>query len=64
MTQDLERNAGGLPIRELGKTGLKVSIIGFGGGHFVRSHMDEQTSVRLLHTAISGERRVASSTEI
>ena len=30
MAQDLERNGAGLPIRELGKTGLKVSIVGFG----------------------------------
>ena len=52
MTQDLERNAGGLPVHELGKTGLKVSIIGFGGGHFVRPYIDEQTSVRLVQTAI------------
>ena len=52
MTQDVERNGGGLPVRELGKTGLKVSIIGFGGGHFVRPHLDEQMSVRLVHAAI------------
>ena len=35
MTQQLERNAGGLPVRELGNSGVKVSIIGFGGGHFI-----------------------------
>jgi len=52
MTQVLERNAGCLPARELGKTGLKVSIIGFGGGHFVRPDIDEQGSVRLVQTAI------------
>ncbi len=52
MSETIERNAGGLPVRELGKTGLKVSIIGFGGGHFVRSHVDEATSVRLVHSAI------------
>jgi predicted aldo/keto reductase-like oxidoreductase len=52
MTQDLERNAGGLPVRELGKTGLKVSIIGFGGGHFVRSNIDEKMSIRLVQSAI------------
>ena len=52
MTQDLERNEGGLPVRELGKTGLKVSIIGFGGGHCVRPHIDEQTTVRLVQMAI------------
>ncbi len=52
MIQALERNAAGLPIRELGKTGLKVSIIGFGGGHFVRPHLDEQASIRLIQRAI------------
>ena len=52
MTQDMERNAGGLPVRELGKTGLKVSIIGFGGGHFVRPGIDEQLSVQLVQRAV------------
>lgn len=52
MTQEIERNSAGLPVRELGKTGLKVSIIGFGGGHFVRPHLDEQGSVGLVHAAI------------
>lgn len=52
MTQELERNAAGLPVRELGKTGLKVSIIGFGGGHFVRPTIDEQMSIRLVQAAI------------
>jgi uncharacterized protein len=52
MTQELERNAAGLPVRELGKTGLKISIIGFGGGHFVRPSLDEQMSIRLVHAAI------------
>jgi predicted aldo/keto reductase-like oxidoreductase len=52
MKQNMERNAGDLPVRELGKTGLKISIIGFGGGHFVRPYIDEQTSVRLVQMAI------------
>ncbi|MEE3193937.1 MAG: aldo/keto reductase [Candidatus Poribacteria bacterium] len=52
MAQDLERNGAGLPIRELGKTGLKVSIVGFGGGHYIRSDINEQTSVRLVQNAI------------
>lgn len=52
MAKELERNAAGLPIRELGKTGLKVSIIGFGGGHFVRPYLDEQASIRLIQRAI------------
>ncbi len=52
MAQELERNAGGLPVRRLGKTDLKVSIIGLGGGHFVRPHLDEAASVKLVHAAI------------
>jgi hypothetical protein len=52
MPQTLERNAGGVPVRELGNTGLKISIIGIGGGHFVRPHLDEQASVRLIQMAI------------
>lgn len=52
MTQAIERNRGGIPVRELGKTGLKVSIVGFGGGHFVRPTIDEQMSIRLVQTAV------------
>jgi aryl-alcohol dehydrogenase-like predicted oxidoreductase len=40
-----ERNTGGLPLRELGKTGLKVSMIGFGGGHSASAKVDEATTV-------------------
>lgn len=52
MGQDVERNMGGLLIRELGKTGLKVSNLGFGGGHFIGKDLDVQESIRLLHQAI------------
>jgi uncharacterized protein len=52
MSQTIERNNAGIPVRELGKTGLKVSIVGLGGGHFVRPNIDEQMSVRLVHAAI------------
>ena len=52
MEQVLERNDAGIPIRQLGRTGLKVSIIGLGGGHFCRKHIDEAASVRLVRTAI------------
>ncbi len=52
MTDAIERNAGGVPVRELGKTGVNVSIIGFGGGHFIRPTIDEAMSVRLVQTAI------------
>jgi uncharacterized protein len=52
MTEQLERNAAGLPVRELGTTGVKVSIIGFGGGHFIRPTIDEAMSIRLVQSAI------------
>lgn len=54
MAQAIERNPSGIPVRELGKTGLKVSIIGFGGGHFVRPTIDEQTSIGLVQAAVDG----------
>ena len=52
MTEQLERNAAGMPVRELGTTGVKVSIIGFGGGHFIRPTIDEAMSIRLVQSAI------------
>ena len=52
MNQQIERNSAGIPLRPLGKTGVKVSIIGFGGGHFVRPSLDEQASINLVHAAI------------
>tara|TARA_Y100000588_G_scaffold261743_1_gene276333 strand:+ start:4544 stop:5461 length:918 start_codon:yes stop_codon:yes gene_type:complete len=41
-----------LPVRELGKTGVHVSIVGFGGGHSVRPDIDEQMTVRLIQSSI------------
>ena len=29
-------NDAGIPVRTLGKTGLEVSVLGFGGGHIRR----------------------------
>jgi len=52
MTQDIERNSDGVPVRTLGKTGLKVSVIGFGGGHCVRPYIDEAMTVKLIQSAI------------
>ena len=51
MTQ-LDSTAGDIPVRDLGKTGLKVSIIGFGGGHSVNPNIDERMTVRLIQKAI------------
>ena len=45
-------NAGGVPLRPLGTTGLDVSIVGIGGGHLSRKHISEQESIRLVQMAI------------
>ena len=52
MIETLRYNSAGLPVRTLGRTGLEVSIIGFGGGHFVRPHIDEKLSVRMVKMGI------------
>ncbi|MBP85368.1 MAG: aldo/keto reductase [Planctomycetaceae bacterium] len=45
-------NEAGVPIRPLGKTGLMVSVLGFGGGHFCRKHISENESIRLVQEAV------------
>ena len=52
MIETLRYNSAGLPVRTLVRTGLEVSIIGFGGGHFVRPHIDEKLSVRMVKMGI------------
>ena len=52
MRNQLLRNEAGIPVRVLGKTGLEVSIIGFGGGHSVRPDINVKTTIRLIHEAI------------
>ena len=42
----------GMPYRELGKTGEKVSLLCVGGYHIGRP--DEATAIRLMHEAIAG----------
>ena len=49
---DMKRNDAGMPVRPLGNTGVDVSILGFGGGHFCRKHVSEAMSVRLVQTAV------------
>ena len=48
----MEKNGAGIPVRELGRTGLTVSIIGFGGGHCVRPDIDEKQTVGLIQEAV------------
>ena len=52
MPSEIRRNKSELPLRQLGKTGLQVSIVSFGGGHFVSKNLEVQESIRLLHHAI------------
>jgi aryl-alcohol dehydrogenase-like predicted oxidoreductase len=46
----------GLPVRPLGKTGEKVSILCLGGWHIgaAAKESDEATAIRLMHEAIDG----------
>lgn len=43
--------SGTVPLRELGKTGVKVSMIGLGGSH-IGKKLSEQESVQLIRRAI------------
>ena len=53
MTDNQEKyNDAGIPVRTLGKTGLEVSVLGFGGGHIARAHISEKQSVWLMQSAI------------
>lgn len=44
-------SAGGLPMRVLGRTGVRVSILGLGGWHFAATK-DESEAIRLVHAAM------------
>jgi aryl-alcohol dehydrogenase-like predicted oxidoreductase len=41
-----------MPYRKLGKTGVDVSLIGLGGWHLGFEKMSDQTSIRIIRTAI------------
>src|SRR3712207_6610829 len=49
--QTSSATATGVPVRVLGRTGQRVSIIGLGGWH-IGSIKDEAEAIRLMHTAI------------
>ena len=47
MSQQIE-----MPARKLGRTGVKVSLVGLGGWHLGFDYLDEQLSIRIIRTAI------------
>jgi predicted aldo/keto reductase-like oxidoreductase len=48
-----EKNAAGIPMRTLGRTGEKVSALGLGGYH-IGKQAEEQESLRIIRGAIDG----------
>src|SRR5574341_1985235 len=46
--------AGGIPRRKLGRTGVEVSALCFGGAHWGGMRSDEE-AIRVLHEAIRSE---------
>ncbi len=51
MSQTTESNSE-MPTRTLGRTRVKVSLIGLGGWHLGFDYLDEQLSIRIIRTAI------------
>jgi len=47
-----ERNEHGIPLRPLGQTGLKVTIIGIGGGHICRPHNSQADTIGIVQAAV------------
>src|SRR5437867_3134241 len=43
----------GIPLRPLGKTGVEISALGF-GGHHLGDIEDQKTAERIVHAAIDG----------
>ena len=51
--QSQTTSSNGIPLRPFGKTGVRVSALGF-GGHHLGDAEDEQTAVQLIHEAVDG----------
>jgi aryl-alcohol dehydrogenase-like predicted oxidoreductase len=51
MSEETESNSQ-MPMRTLGQTGVKVSLIGLGGWHLGFKSIDEDLSIRIIRTAI------------
>ena len=51
MSEQLESNSE-MPMRTLGRTGVKVSLVGLGGWHLGFKFIDEELSIRIIRTAV------------
>ena len=47
-----EKTDSQMPMRTLGQTGVKVSLIDLGGWHLGFKSIDEELSIRIIRTAI------------
>jgi predicted aldo/keto reductase-like oxidoreductase len=52
LAQTSSASGSGVPTRPLGKTGVRVSILGLGGHHAARQK-EESESFRIIHTAVN-----------
>lgn len=48
-----ETSSGTIPLRPLGRSGDKISILGF-GGHHLGDATDEKTAIEIIHKAVDG----------
>src|ERR1044072_6282781 len=48
----MSQHSAQMPMRTLGRTGVKVSLIGLGGWHLGFKYIDDQLAVRIIRTAI------------
>ena len=51
-TTDAGQKKGDMLYRMLGKTGERVSCVGFGGSHFAKAKIEEKESIRLCQSAV------------
>ncbi|HVI07536.1 MAG TPA: aldo/keto reductase [Candidatus Binatia bacterium] len=48
-----QTSSGTIPLRNFGRTGVKISALGF-GGHHIGDAPDERTAVQMVHEAVDG----------